>query len=363
MVLDARRRGRDGIGVLYDAINFAPAILIMATVLILAVTGIGCKQDQATTSQKPAGIEKDYRQGPVEVVLETDQKTITIADMLNLSIAVLAESKDSVKLPEFDEKVGDFSIKSSHQPVPELEDDGRVRYEKSLILEPFLAGTYTIPALDVTVTRPDKDAAAPLTIRTEPVQIEVKSVLPADAKPALHEIQPPVSLPGRIYWWIAGAAAAALLLIGGFFGFSVYRKRKAGSILPEARPPHEIARAALRDLLARDLLEQGAYKAFYLELSVILRRYIENRFALKAPEQTTPEFLTTMKSADNLAAEHKQLLRRFLEHSDLVKFAKYHPASQEIKDAIDIVERFIDDTAYVNFQKEVTSEREAHHAV
>ncbi len=344
-------------------IRVESAVWGMVMVLVMTVIGIGCRQDQTNHSQKPVGIQKNYRQGSVEVVLAADKKVITIADTLDLTISVLAKSQDRVTLPQFDQQVADFSVKNTVQPPPELEADGRVRYEKTLTLKPFLAGTYTIPAMDIKVVRPDRDAAAPLTIRTEPVDIEIKSVLPADAQPQLHEIQPPVSLPDRIYVWIAGAAAAALLLAGGFLGFLFWRKRKAGPVPIEIRPAHETARAALCDLMARDLLEQGAYKVFYLELSAILRRYIENRFALKAPEQTTPEFLTTMKSAGSLAAEHKKLLRRFLEHSDMVKFAKYHPASREVKDAIDIVERFIDETAYANAPEKSKPDREEYHAV
>ena len=44
---------------------------------------------------------------------------------------------------------------------------------------------------------------------------------------------------------------------------------------------------------------------FYQELSMILRRYIEGRFGLSAPEQTTEEFLVSIEEISFFASERK----------------------------------------------------------
>ena len=68
-------------------------------------------------------------------------------------------------------------------------------------------------------------------------------------------------------------------------------RRKAGAEREEKIPAHEQAYRELERLLARELIEKGQVKEFYAGVSGVLRRYIENRFGLKAPERTTEEFL------------------------------------------------------------------------
>ena len=57
--------------------------------------------------------------------------------------------------------------------------------------------------------------------------------------------------------------------------------------------------------------------------------YLENRFSLRAPEQTTEEFLESVTHGDALEVRFVNLLKEFLERSDLVKFAKEQPLPNE----------------------------------
>ena len=68
---------------------------------------------------------------------------------------------------------------------------------------------------------------------------------------------------------------------------------------PPPVPAHIIAYAALRELFAQNLVARGLIKPYYFALSTILRRYIENRFGLQAPEQTTEEFLASLPYRHN----------------------------------------------------------------
>ena len=100
----------------------------------------------------------------------------------------------------------------------------------------------------------------------------------------------------------------------------------------------------LRKISEEKLVEQGLIKEFYEKLSFCLRQYIENRFQLRAPEQTTEEFLEELKKSDVLKTEYKQELKRFLEHCDLVKFAKYRPDNDQINQSLTMAEKFVDNT-------------------
>ena len=110
------------------------------------------------------------------------------------------------------------------------------------------------------------------------------------------------------------------------------------------RAAHEIAYAALEELLAENLVAKGEMKTFYLRLSNILRHYIENRFDLSAPEQTTEEFLDDLRTRDALIPLHKELLKKFLQHCDMVKFARHQPTNEEIQQIFDACKQFIAET-------------------
>lgn len=112
--------------------------------------------------------------------------------------------------------------------------------------------------------------------------------------------------------------------------------------------PEETALLALENLLAEDLLATGQIKLFHLRISDILRRYIENRFGLKAPDRTTEEFLTELSqsnsSGQTLLGIHKNLLKEFLTQCDLVKFAKHKPTVAESEKTVVICREFIEKT-------------------
>jgi hypothetical protein len=91
------------------------------------------------------------------------------------------------------------------------------------------------------------------------------------------------------------------------------------------RPAHVLALAALEHVQHQDLMGQERIEEFYVRVSAILRRYVELRFGLRAPEQTTEEFLVSALATGGLIAAHRDLLETFLQHCDLVKFARHRP--------------------------------------
>ena len=82
-----------------------------------------------------------------------------------------------------------------------------------------------------------------------------------------------------------------------------------------------------------------------MRLSTILRRYVELRFGLRAPEQTTEEFLVSALATGGLIAAHRDLLEAFLQHCDLVKFARHHPTPSAMEEAFESAKTFVEHTA------------------
>ena len=146
------------------------------------------------------------------------------------------------------------------------------------------------------------------------------------------------------------------MILGAYFAYRLYKKKKEQGYLftppPPPRPAHEIAFDELNKLFSSDLLETGQYKAFFSELSMILRGYLENRYFIYALEETTYEIVRDMKKK----LEDKDMLRdleQVLSLSDLVKFAKYKPTEDEIAQAKSATMDFI-----IHTKEEVAEEDE-----
>ena len=67
-------------------------------------------------------------------------------------------------------------------------------------------------------------------------------------------------------------------------------------------------------------------------------------FGLAAPEQTTEEFLASISRDGQFDSRTKKLFSSFLEHCDLVKFARYAPETQEIQQTFNVTRAFIEET-------------------
>jgi hypothetical protein len=106
-----------------------------------------------------------------------------------------------------------------------------------------------------------------------------------------------------------------------------------------------LALQALGELKRAGLLSETQADIFYVRLSDILRRYVEWRFGLQAPEQTTEEFLAAVHQTGGLIGSHQALLGTFLEHCDLVKFARHQPGLDDMQQAYDSARQFIQRTA------------------
>jgi hypothetical protein len=109
---------------------------------------------------------------------------------------------------------------------------------------------------------------------------------------------------------------------------------------PPPPTPYELAIRALQQLRE----ENPPVQEFYTRLSDIVRHYLEGRFHLHAPEQTTEEFLYEVSENNVLTQEHKDLLGAFLQESDLVKFARHHPEQSDMQRALEAAEKFVRDT-------------------
>lgn len=163
----------------------------------------------------------------------------------------------------------------------------------------------------------------------------------------LRDIKPPVFFGSGRAPFIK--ILAVIILLAALTALAVYLYRKfinrqdEEAAAPE-KPPHVKAYEALEALKAKGLISAGRIKEYYVELSNIIRHYIEERFIIKAPEMTTEEFLFALRDSGTLTGSHKNLLKEFLTMCDIVKFAKYGPAEEEIRGNFNSAWHFVDET-------------------
>lgn len=150
-------------------------------------------------------------------------------------------------------------------------------------------------------------------------------------------------LPPQPWAWVwptVGALAAALAL--GWILWRLYRARKLPFQHPVV-PPDVVARQRLAAI--RHLIEEGRHQEFVVEVSSILREYIEARFGLKAPSLSTEEFLFEAERGSHLDPRWRESLGDFLQQCDRVKFALAHLQPPRMEVLHTTAETFIDATA------------------
>ncbi|MGD9612280.1 MAG: hypothetical protein AB7V22_05190 [Kiritimatiellia bacterium] len=163
-----------------------------------------------------------------------------------------------------------------------------------------------------------------------------------DIRPAKGGLAQWPAPPSR-WLWIALAILAGLA--AAFFALRNFLATPRTFLhLPPPVPPHRIALDALADLRAKGWIEALRIEPFYVALSGIVRRYLEARFGLRAPERTTEEFIRDALSSRKLSDAHRDLVAGFLEQSDLVKFARHAPGQADMHNALDSAERLVRET-------------------
>ncbi len=154
------------------------------------------------------------------------------------------------------------------------------------------------------------------------------------------DIREIVEYPNYAPWLIA---ATVLLAAAG--GTALWRRcrRKRETALPAApaEEPHQKARRLL-EALRRDGHQLEA-EPFTVEVSRILRVYLEEALRIPAQEQTSEEFLSGLRDQTWPSAELRAELEEFMRLADLVKFARQSLSSSQraglLDSALQVVER------------------------
>jgi len=326
----------------YKSIRMASYALITCAVLLVCA---GCEKDtRGKGGQTEFKIDKDYQRGPLTVHVRADKTKMTIAETFLLEFEAAIEPGFEVQMPKVDKVLENFGIVDWDNLGNKLDENNNIVSRYRYRLEPFLSGTFPIPAFTFQFTDVNNTEEKTYELTTEPIDIEVTSLLGEQrAKLVIADIEDVVGMPKKSSYWPLWALGIVAIIATVSFWFYL-RRKGATELVRIFKPAHEIAYDRLRDLVKKDLVKKGKIKEFYEEISNILRHYIEHRFNLRAPERTTEEFLIELATADILGTDDKTDLGEFLKLSDLVKFAKHNPTKEQIQKTFDLVKNFIEKT-------------------
>jgi hypothetical protein len=327
-------------------------------IAVLIVAGACAGGEPVATSPWPDpakdAITKVTESGPVKATVQVWPAQPTLGDPLWLRLTVESAPGASATLPVDIDALGRFGVTGWDRSESRRADGGLVQVRNYELALPS-SGKHRIPPLRIELVdqRPPATPAtppaapAPIELLTEEIPIDVAPVLAAktnaDLRAARGALDPQL---GRRPWWPFAAGAAGLLVVavGGIVLVRRLRERRSAQARISA---YDEAIARLAALEAGGAPDADRADAWFVELSMIVRRYLEGRFALRAPELTTEEFLSEARRAAELTPAHRDQLTSFLERCDRVKFAGYRPDEGESLATLRAARAFVDDTRAV----------------
>jgi len=304
----------------------------------------GCEKSRETEEDAGFEIDKLYERGPLTAHVRLDKSKMTIAETVLLELETAIEPGYEVGMPKVDTVLENFGIVDLDDLGDKLDENNNVVSTYRYRLEPFLSGTYAIPAFTFEFSDANGIKEKKYELTTEPIDIEVASLLGEQrSELVIADIEDVIEMPQEAsYWWVWVIGSASIITVVGAWLY--LRRKRYTRLIRIFKPAHEIAYERLRVLVKDDLIQAGKIKKFYERISNILRHYIEHRFDLRAPERTTEEFLVELQWTDVLSTPDKDNLGEFLRHCDLVKFARYNPTNEQIQQTFNLVKDFIDAT-------------------
>ena len=217
----------------------------------------------------------------VEAFISED--SVSVGDRFALTLVAIHGFDEMPSFPSMDSAFGDITpVRLLSAGTRLLDSDVRL---DSAVYEVTTFALDTARLAPLTIRFPDSDVTA-----TTPAQeLLVTSVVPRDAED-IQGMAPPVGF-GRPPWPFV-LLGFAVLIVGALIWYLIWRHNNPKTLYiseaeEDAPPdPATVALERLRALENAPLAERMQVEAFYVDLSDILRTYIEDRLHMPALECT-----------------------------------------------------------------------------
>lgn len=254
---------------------------------------------------------------------QIDSLSIKIGQELSYKIEVEVDTSSLVVFPEGQTFLPLEMIESYQVIATRMKD--RFRLVKEYGLTQFDSGTYTIPRQKVVI--------GDYEFFTDSLQVDVNNIVVDTTKQGLYDIKPIVQVSKSPSNW--GLYFLVVLMLLGLVVFLLYWFIWKSKPLTEEEkaallPPYERAKLALKVLDDSSYLQNNEIKAYYSDLTQIIRTYLDEKVYDRALESTTDQLINRIKllregNKIDLSKEDIKNIETILKRADLVKFAKSKP--------------------------------------
>lgn len=280
--------------------------------------------------------------GPIQAQVFLEKERFSILERQHLKVEVIAPANVILTYPGFEERFEDFRLISWRPMEEEKLEEGMKKETRYLAFELFESGEQALPPFQISFDDLDRDQQGSLmtsaiTYFIDP--IDDPSLINSPLEPPLGLERPPSRIPWKLISWLG----IGIITVTGII--LLWRRLSQREIIDEAIivPAHEWAFEYLSRLAGERELGEMDNEIFLFRLNTILRGYLERRYRLPVVEQTTEEFLRSLEHHPALK-EHAQVLQRFLEYGDLVKFATQQVEMEDAQKGFDFLKAFVETT-------------------
>ena len=259
----------------------------------------------------------------IDLKVDADRTQIDPGRSVFLTLTMKTPKDVKASVPDLRDRVRGFTLAEDFAGKPVKNADGSLVETISwrLVPEPC-ADVYKIAPFAVTAspkllsTVADEGSlsfvAGPIYFENPPPRETVTGGMESDPQKDL----PPLSW--KLVGWCAAALAAAAAVLASLYLLVRYVARR---VKEHRMSPIERAWVELDRLLKKGLPGRGRYKDFYVELTMVVRRYVQRKYGIRAPHLTTEEFLGELAASRLGECANVEGLKAFLESADMVKFA------------------------------------------
>lgn len=275
-----------------------------------------------------------------QVKSEVDTTKIRIGEQINYKINVEADSTALVVFPEGQTFMPLEAVEASK--IDTTKKNAQFLLSRIYKLTQFDSGSYTIPRQKVLIG--DK------TFFTDSLKVDVGTVEVDTTKQKLYDIKPIIEVEksGSNWWkWLLGIIAAIALVAFLLWWFIWRQKPLTEEEEIALLPPYDRAKLALKKLDESQYLMRSEVKEYYSELTLVIRKYLDEKVYYRSLESTTDELISRLQllkegNQFDFSKETLNNLQTILKRADLVKFAKSAPDAALIEMDRATIEKEID---------------------
>lgn len=317
------------------AVAIASAASVMA-VNVMAANVMVANVMAASGASTPAGDqprlfapEESQRtvDGDVRLSLARQSGEILVAQPFELKILVVAPEAFSLRLPEFGDSLGDFTVVDARQfgPVPAPDRPAMNQWTVELTLESVFAGVQTVPPIAVTYSA---GSMGQRQIASDPMEVPITGVLAPDADPrAFRDLKPAATIaPPASRWSVAAAAVAVAAL--GLVGAAWWIRRQTQRLLD----PNVWAIAQLERIEREPPSQSDAAGERFDQVASLVRRYVGTfgDQTVAASSALATEEVIALAAHAGWPESAVATIRRHLRDVDAVKYGGAHPSDDRL---------------------------------